>query len=251
MSSPALSVIVPLYRQLHWLREALSSVQQDGFEDWEALLVDDGSPVDPRPLIAYLQQHQTWLQSVLSDGAQLGRLQVAVTSASADANGLQQSLQAMNRDAASLNSAGQNIADLPLPPSPSATIDQFRNALDRLTASLGSIEQPQPGLDKLLADRGMTLTELSDRVGVSVINLSILKNGHARAIGNAEHGDLGDVGLVGDAPDLLAVFQSGMPADDRAGCVVETRSHPDRHVVRLADLDGTRVHDLGADSSEL
>jgi putative transcriptional regulator len=37
-------------------------------------------------------------------------------------------------------------------------------------------------LDKLLADRGLTLTELSDRVGVSVVNLSILKNGHARAI---------------------------------------------------------------------
>jgi putative transcriptional regulator len=37
-------------------------------------------------------------------------------------------------------------------------------------------------LDKLLADRGMTLTELSDRVGVSIVNLSILKNGHARAI---------------------------------------------------------------------
>jgi len=37
-------------------------------------------------------------------------------------------------------------------------------------------------LDQLLADRGMTLTELSERVGVSVVNLSILKNGHARAI---------------------------------------------------------------------
>ncbi len=37
-------------------------------------------------------------------------------------------------------------------------------------------------LDKLLADRGMTLTELSERVGVSVVTLSILKNGHARAI---------------------------------------------------------------------
>ena len=37
-------------------------------------------------------------------------------------------------------------------------------------------------LDKLLADRSMTLTELSERVGVSVVNLSILKNGHARAI---------------------------------------------------------------------
>jgi putative transcriptional regulator len=37
-------------------------------------------------------------------------------------------------------------------------------------------------LDDLLADRCMTLTELSERVGVSVVNLSILKNGHARAI---------------------------------------------------------------------
>ncbi len=52
MSSRSLSVIVPLYQQLRWLREALSSVQRDGFEDWEALLVDDGSPVDPHPAIA-------------------------------------------------------------------------------------------------------------------------------------------------------------------------------------------------------
>jgi putative transcriptional regulator len=37
-------------------------------------------------------------------------------------------------------------------------------------------------LDKLLAERGMTLTELSELVGVSVVNLSILKNGRARAI---------------------------------------------------------------------
>jgi putative transcriptional regulator len=37
-------------------------------------------------------------------------------------------------------------------------------------------------LDKLLADRGMTLTELAEQVGVSIVNLSILKNGHARAI---------------------------------------------------------------------
>ena len=37
-------------------------------------------------------------------------------------------------------------------------------------------------LDTLLADRDMTLTELSEQVGVSIVNLSILKNGHARAI---------------------------------------------------------------------
>ena len=37
-------------------------------------------------------------------------------------------------------------------------------------------------LDELLAARGMTLVELSARVGVTVANLSILKNGHARAL---------------------------------------------------------------------
>ena len=37
-------------------------------------------------------------------------------------------------------------------------------------------------LDRLLADRGMTLVELSGAVGVSVVNLSVLKNGRAKAI---------------------------------------------------------------------
>lgn len=37
-------------------------------------------------------------------------------------------------------------------------------------------------LDDLLKERGMTLVELSNRVQISVVNLSILKNGHARAI---------------------------------------------------------------------
>jgi putative transcriptional regulator len=37
-------------------------------------------------------------------------------------------------------------------------------------------------LDRLLAERDMTLAELSQRVGVTVANLSILKNGRAKAI---------------------------------------------------------------------
>jgi putative transcriptional regulator len=37
-------------------------------------------------------------------------------------------------------------------------------------------------LDKLLADRGMTLTQLSELVGVTIVNLSILKNGRAKAM---------------------------------------------------------------------
>jgi putative transcriptional regulator len=37
-------------------------------------------------------------------------------------------------------------------------------------------------LDRLLQQRGLTLTELADKVGVTVVNLSVLKNGRARAI---------------------------------------------------------------------
>jgi putative transcriptional regulator len=37
-------------------------------------------------------------------------------------------------------------------------------------------------LDELLEERGMTLTRLSELVGVSIVNLSILKNDRARAI---------------------------------------------------------------------
>ena len=37
-------------------------------------------------------------------------------------------------------------------------------------------------LDDRLHDRRMTLTELADRVGISLANLSILKTGKAKAI---------------------------------------------------------------------
>lgn len=37
-------------------------------------------------------------------------------------------------------------------------------------------------IDTLLAARGITPTELADRMGLSLVNLSILKNNHARAI---------------------------------------------------------------------
>jgi putative transcriptional regulator len=37
-------------------------------------------------------------------------------------------------------------------------------------------------LDDLLRERGMTLTELADRIGLTLANLSILKTGKAKAI---------------------------------------------------------------------
>ena len=37
-------------------------------------------------------------------------------------------------------------------------------------------------LDRVLLERGMSLTELSEHVGVTIANLSILKTGKAKAI---------------------------------------------------------------------
>ncbi|MGI6616177.1 MAG: helix-turn-helix domain-containing protein [Dethiobacteria bacterium] len=37
-------------------------------------------------------------------------------------------------------------------------------------------------LDRVMADRKITLTELAGRVGITMANLSLLKNGRVRAI---------------------------------------------------------------------
>lgn len=37
-------------------------------------------------------------------------------------------------------------------------------------------------IDQMLRQRSMTLTELSQRTGISIVNLSVLKNDRARAI---------------------------------------------------------------------
>ncbi|WP_034274475.1 helix-turn-helix domain-containing protein [Haloechinothrix halophila] len=37
-------------------------------------------------------------------------------------------------------------------------------------------------LDRMLVERKMTLTELADRIGITVANLSILKTGKAKAV---------------------------------------------------------------------
>jgi putative transcriptional regulator len=37
-------------------------------------------------------------------------------------------------------------------------------------------------LDRLIAEQGITLTELASRVGLTLVNLSVLKNDRAKAI---------------------------------------------------------------------
>jgi putative transcriptional regulator len=66
-------------------------------------------------------------------------------------------------------------------------------------------------LDRLLLERRMSLTELADRVGVTIANLSILKTGKARAIRFSTLGAL--CRELECQPGDLVVFEPG-PADD-------------------------------------
>jgi cellulose synthase/poly-beta-1,6-N-acetylglucosamine synthase-like glycosyltransferase len=50
--APAVSVIVPAYRVADLLGETLASLQAQTFEDWEAIVIDDGSPDDVAAVVA-------------------------------------------------------------------------------------------------------------------------------------------------------------------------------------------------------
>jgi glycosyltransferase involved in cell wall biosynthesis len=51
--SPAVSIIVPTFNRLKYLRATMASVFEQTFQDWELLIADDGSDADTR---AYLQR---------------------------------------------------------------------------------------------------------------------------------------------------------------------------------------------------
>jgi putative transcriptional regulator len=66
-------------------------------------------------------------------------------------------------------------------------------------------------LDRVLLERRMSLTELADRVGVTIANLSILKTGKARAIRFSTLGAL--CRELDCQPGDLVVFEPGPPDD--------------------------------------
>jgi putative transcriptional regulator len=67
-------------------------------------------------------------------------------------------------------------------------------------------------LDRILLERRMSLTELADRVGVTIANLSILKTGKARAVRFSTLDAL--CRELNCQPGDLLIFEPGPPDDD-------------------------------------
>ena len=74
---------------------------------------------------------------------------------------------------------------------------------------------------------------------------------HARVVRDAKDRHLGDVGLVRDGAHLLAYFHPVLLRDDCPRFVVERGSDANLHRVRLADLDGARMHHPRSGGGEL
>lgn len=79
-------------------------------------------------------------------------------------------------------------------------------------------------LDDLLHDRRMTLTELGERVGITIVNLSILKTGKARAIRFSTLDAI--CSALACQPGDILEFVSDTPKDEQDGA---------------SDLEGERV----------
>jgi putative transcriptional regulator len=70
-------------------------------------------------------------------------------------------------------------------------------------------------LDRLLMERRMSLTELSDRVGVTIANLSVLKTGKARAVRFSTLEAL--CRELACQPGDIVAYEPGPPLDDDDG----------------------------------
>ena len=100
-------------------------------------------------------------------------------------------------------------------------------------------------LDRILLERRMSLTELADRVGVTIANLSILKTGKARAVRfstldalcrelNCQPGDL----LIYNGEGHVAIYVGGGYIIDAPQTGMNVQKIPESTSWYASNLDG-------------
>ncbi|GAB5488638.1 MAG: glycosyltransferase family 2 protein [Parasphingorhabdus sp.] len=66
MRYPEVTIITPCYNAGNYLKQCIQSVQSQGFEDWEHLIVDDQSDDESRDIIGYYQRRDDRVKMLVS-----------------------------------------------------------------------------------------------------------------------------------------------------------------------------------------
>jgi hypothetical protein len=184
------------------------------------------NPHDLTPLIAYLQQHHTWLRSVLPGASDLALLQQDAAAPAADVGGLQRALAGLNQDAAALASTERGLPSLPPPPA-APDLTPFRQALDSLGQTLSAFQAPQADLDLLVgASQRLEGVRFAQREAFSNLDINLLAgNAQFDLYGVTPGGMRQLLGLYGDR-----VAQGRLPNPQASEVAISQEIALARHV---------------------
>ena len=79
---PKVSVLMPTFKHAAFIRRALESLRAQTFEDWELVIVDDGSPDDTQRIVApYLDDSRIQYTRLARNGGLGAALNLATSQA--------------------------------------------------------------------------------------------------------------------------------------------------------------------------
>lgn len=69
-NQPYFSIIIPTYNRAHLIKETIASVQSQTFENWECIVVDDGSTDNTKEVIAELIKNDERIKYIYQENAE-------------------------------------------------------------------------------------------------------------------------------------------------------------------------------------
>ena len=70
MNSPFFSITIPAYNRGYILPETIKSIQEQTFQAWEVIIVDDGSKDNTREIVEQLSAEDSRIRYVYQDNAE-------------------------------------------------------------------------------------------------------------------------------------------------------------------------------------